>query len=241
MTVKTLIIPDLHLKWEKADTIIKHVAADNIVFLGDFFDDFGDDYRDNLIMAEWLAASLAQRNRIHLMGNHDANYAFGHRSYKCSGYDVDKDYAINGVLKEPDWRKLPLYTWVGSWLCTHAGLHTHFYDKYGDGKPVKSWLKETCDIALNTAFENKPAVQILRAGYDRGGNEMYGGIYWCDVDEFKGISGVNQIFGHSPQRTPKWVNIKSSDNLCLDVGNGNYYAIYNSKTDALKTYWIGDI
>ena len=247
MNVRTLIISDIHNTWENAEKIIKLEDVDNVVFLGDYFDNFGDDYRVASETADWLAGSLTKKNRIHIMGNHDANYAFPHRSYKCGGYQIDKDEIINLILKETDWKKLPLYTWVGSWLCTHAGLHTHFYDKYSDGIPLKSWLEETCDVALKTAFENKPAVQILRAGYDRGGSEVYGGIYWGDWCEFKPIVGINQVFGHSPQRKPQWLvrgNLLNKDytqNLCLDVSHCIYYGIHESKTDKITVHWIGDL
>ncbi len=42
MIETTLILPDLHLKVEQADKIIKHVGADKIICVGDVFDDFGD-------------------------------------------------------------------------------------------------------------------------------------------------------------------------------------------------------
>ena len=153
MNVKTLILADIHNEWNKAEKIIAHESPDKIVFLGDYFDDFGDDNAIAAKTAEWLLASLKQKNRIHIMGNHDTNYAFPHRSYKCSGYHISKDYAINDVLKESDWRKLPLYTWVGSWLCSHAGVHPHFYIKYSNGEPFKDWLETTCNEALRTAFQ----------------------------------------------------------------------------------------
>ena len=246
--IRTLILSDIHNKWEKAEQIIKAEAPDKIVFLGDYFDDFGDDYRIATETADWLGASLEQKNRTHIMGNHDTNYAFSQRSYKCSGYESGKDYAINAVLNESDWRKLPLYTWVGSWLCSHAGVHRYFYAKYGDGKDFKPWLADTCAEALQHAFEAKPALPILRAGRSRGGIELHGGIDWCDADEFEPIRGVNQIFGHTPQRKPRWINAGSSlsneysQNLCLDVSHCNYYVIHNSNKDqVVDVKWIGDL
>lgn len=248
MNIRTLILSDIHNKWEKAEKIIKHETPDKIVFLGDYFDDFGDDYRIAVETADWLAASLGQKNRIHIMGNHDTNYAFNHRSYKCSGYETSKDYAISEILKEPDWRKLPLYTWVGDWLCSHAGVHKYFYTKYGNGKDFKTWVKDTCDDALETAFAHQPAKPIMMAGMSRGGRELHGGIDWCDADEFAPIVGVNQIFGHTPQRKPRWINEGSplskdySQNLCLDVSHCNYYVLHDSNnTMNVQIKWYGDL
>lgn len=248
--IKTLIISDIHHQWGKAEKIIKYESPDKIVFLGDYQDDFDDDYRIAAETAEWLSDSLKKSNRIHIMGNHDTNYAFKHRSYKCSGYETIKNQVISEILKVSDWKKLPLYTWVGSWLCSHAGVHRHFYNEYGDGKNFEIWLAETCDEALNNAFENKPALPIMRAGRSRGGIELYGGIDWCDVDEFEPILGVNQIFGHTPQRFPRWINVgpdsqnkdQFSTNLCLDVSHCNYYAIHNSNIDHhIDVRWIGNL
>jgi hypothetical protein len=246
--IRTLILSDLHNNWDRAEKIIKHVAPDKIVFLGDYFDNWGDDYRIATETADWLGSSLEQKNRIHLMGNHDTNYAFGHRSYKCSGYEAGKDYAINALLSEDDWRKLPLHTWVGSWLCSHAGVHNHFYTKYGSGKDFKAWLTETCDEALQVAFAGKPAVPILMAGMSRGGRELHGGIDWCDADEFEPVPGVNQIFGHTPQQKPRWIttgsplSLQHSRNLCLDVSHCCYYVIHDSNDDQnIKIKWFGDL
>jgi len=248
MNTRTLILSDIHNNWEKAEKIIRHEMPDKIVFLGDYFDDFGDDYRVASETAGWLVASLSIPNRTHIMGNHDTNYAFSRRSYKCSGYEAGKDYAISEIIKESDWRKLPLYAWVDNWLCSHAGVHTHFYTKYGNGKDFKTWLKETCGEALETAFANEPAKPILMAGMSRGGRELHGGIDWCDADEFIPVEGINQIFGHTPQRKPRWIDagspltLKYSRNLCLDVSHCNYYVLHDSNNDMnIKIKWVGDM
>lgn len=248
MNVRTLILSDIHNSWVKAEKIIKYESADQIVFLGDYFDDFGDDYRIATGTAQWLATSLEQNNRIHIMGNHDTNYAFSHRSYKCSGYTADKEEFINLILKQKDWRKMPLYTQVGSWLCSHAGVHHRLYDRYGKGKDFNTWLKDTCEFALENAFANQSCVSILQAGRSRGGTETVGGINWCDANEFSGISGINQIFGHTPQQKPRWINKGSSlssdysQNLCLDVSHCNYYVIHDSNNDqTVSVKWIGDL
>lgn len=240
--MKTLIIPDLHLHHAKAEKIIKYVGADHIVFLGDYFDNWNDDYRDNLIAAQWLASSLEQPNRTHLMGNHDINYAIKHRAYKCSGYDVDKDYAINSVLKTYDWQKLKLFTWLGNYLCSHAGVHNYFYYNFNDKKlEFKKWIQIICDEAMENAWDLNPPTAILQAGRSRGGSARHGGIMWCDITEFSPISQINQVFGHTPVASPKWINKENSKNLALDVNNSDYYAIHDDQTNDITTHWIGDM
>lgn len=244
--IRTLIIPDLHLQWKRADLIIKHVAPDKIVFLGDYFDDFGDDYQMNLEMADWLKSSLSNSNRIHLMGNHDIHYAVAAPVFCCSGFEQGKWFAIDSTMKEEDWKKLPFYTWVGSWFCSHAGVHRHYYDTYGYayGRKLEfaEWIKSECQEAFDQMWKHKTPHRILSAGRSRGGYAKHGGIIWCDVREYSPIEGINQIFGHTPRRQPEWIDGPgNSKSLALDVSHAHYYAIHDSNNDSITTGWIGDM
>lgn len=232
----TLIIPDIHLQYKRAENIIKHVSPDKTVFLGDYFDDFGDDYRDNLITAEWLKNSLKDPSRIHLFGNHDVSYAFGDKRYFCSGYETGKDYAINSVMTPEDWKKLLLYTKVGDYYCSHAGLQEAIFKNNANGRDVDTFLQEECNKALDIAFANKDPHYLLGAGKSRGGFLRYGGIIWCDANEFRPIRGIKQIFGHTPQKTPRFV---FADNLALDCRHASYYAVH--KNDILEIKSILDL
>ena len=124
---RTLIISDIHLRWKLVDNIINEESPDEIIFLGDYFDDFGDTPEKNLVMAEWLVHSLEQPNRIHLMGNHDIMYGTRDRNYRCSGYNEDKEYLINTVMTRDHWKKIKMYHWLDDILCSHAGVHVHFH------------------------------------------------------------------------------------------------------------------
>jgi hypothetical protein len=228
--MKTLIIPDIHTNYKLAEKIISKEKADKVVFLGDYFDEFDDNSSIAANVASWLKESLCDPTRIHLFGNHDVNYAFHHESYKCSGYSAGKDISINSILNEHDWKKLKLFTWVGSWLCTHAGVHPYWYNTPTN---FKVWLEEICEQSLKQAFKHQPAQPFLRAGYSRWGTEKVGGIIWCDSDEFVPINNVNQIFGHSKVPTPQWYNkVNISTNICIDNKvNLNNYIVHNMDTD----------
>ena len=62
---KTLIVPDIHNKIDIVDEAIEafKTSVDEIVFLGDIFDDFGDTLQDAKDSAIWL------KNRLHLPNN----------------------------------------------------------------------------------------------------------------------------------------------------------------------------
>ena len=120
----TLIIPDLHLKWKQAEKIIASVGADEIILLGDYFDDFNDDPASVKETCEWLEASVAKPNRIHLFGNHDQHYAYPYRSFQCSGYAQWKYFIIHDSINPKLWDKVKWFHFLDNrWLLCHGGLH----------------------------------------------------------------------------------------------------------------------
>src|SRR5512137_860474 len=120
----TLIIPDLHHRWHQAERIISTVGADEVLFLGDYFDDFGDNPEMVKDTAEWLESSVNKPNRIHLFGNHDQHYAFDYRTFRCSGYEQWKHFIIKDNVNPVIWKKLHWFYFLDNrWLLTHGGLH----------------------------------------------------------------------------------------------------------------------
>ena len=43
--MKLLVIGDIHNRWQKAEKICEKFPNHKKIFIGDYFDDFGDDYR----------------------------------------------------------------------------------------------------------------------------------------------------------------------------------------------------
>ena len=87
--MKLIVIPDLHQapNLHEMEASIAREAPDQIIFLGDYFDQFGDTPTDAAQMARWLTASMAQTNRVHLLGNHDLPYAWPSAyAARCPGY-----------------------------------------------------------------------------------------------------------------------------------------------------------
>lgn len=216
VTVKiTLIIPDLHLRWEHANKIINHVKADEIIFLGDFFDNFGDDPNQVEEMIDWLEDSVTKSNRIHLFGNHDIHYAYPHEHFRCSGYDQWKHFIIRDRLPTKFWEKLKYYHVLdGKWLISHGGFDNRYLPKdianLRENRP--EFFKRITGY-LDTTLEtgHRQDSWILHAGKSRGGQHPAGGLIWCDFDrEFQPITGLNQIVGHTPQRGfANWCHVKT--------------------------------
>lgn len=216
----TLIIPDIHLKWERADKIISNVGADEIIFLGDYFDDFNDTPDMIRKMCEWLSASVEKPNRIHLMGNHDIHYAYPNRMFECSGYEQWKYFITQDNVDRKVWDKLKWYHILDDrWFLSHGGLHKLYMNQ-----KILS-LRETRDV-FNTKLDqwlHEECIKGLRneswvfgIGHSRGGCQRVGGLLWCDYErEFAPVKGLNQIVGHTPQGFgfPTWCLLNNNGQL----------------------------
>lgn len=211
----SLIIPDLHHRWHQAEKIISTVGADDIIFLGDYFDDFDDDAEMVRDTSEWLIESVKKPNRIHLFGNHDQHYAFPYRSFRCSGYEEWKYFIIHDLVTKATWEKLKWYHVLEEkWLLSHAGLHklnvpqdilALHTDRPKFFAELTQWLDVEIQNCLRKAANNETS-WVFNAGRARWGQQRVGGITWCDYErEFYPILGLNQILGHTPQTPcPRW-------------------------------------
>lgn len=224
MNKRTLIIPDLHLKWFDAERIISKVPHDEIIFLGDYFDDFNDTPEATIDMCDWLNNSVKKPNRIHLFGNHDIHYAYPYASFRCSGYEQWKKFIVQDNITNGTWSKLKFYHVLDNkWLLSHAGLHKSHIPKDILSKKnmpeiFYSELSNFLDVEVINGLRkagNNESSWILNAGRGRGGQFPVGGIVWCDFNtEFKPTVGLNQIIGHTPQSNgdPKWNIIENNKN-----------------------------
>jgi hypothetical protein len=221
--MKTLIFPDLHQPphsvLDRIETLIASEGADRVVFLGDYFDQFYDTPLDAEEMAKWLAKSLADPRRTHLIGNHDASYLWPVESTYCPGFTWEKEAVIRRVLGEDAKNKFVFHTWVDGWLLTHAGLSADWVTVPTDLLP--KWLEKEEKVACS-AFNQGKGHWFVEPGSMRGGLHPAGGILWCDHGELRPISKIRQIYGHTPGYEPRWTG---ADHLCLDtaIENGPHH------------------
>lgn len=178
---KVLVIPDIHNRFGVAEAIIDKENPDKIIFLGDYFDSFGDESNVEMVSqtAQWLTNSVQKSNRIHLFGNHDLWYSHGVGYPYCSGNTQFKLFVIRQFIKE--WYKLKFHYWLDDWLCTHAGLSNPVYQKYQNEYSVSELMND-----IERKGRTHPLVNLC--GEVRGGAEgEIGGILWCDYSEFEDI------------------------------------------------------
>lgn len=218
--MKTIIISDIHgrVYWiEDALSSPLLRPYDKVLFLGDYFDDYGDTSDDALNSAIWLKQSLHISNRIHLYGTHDLWYRFPFNPYiKVSGNTEEKYKTIQRVLTIEDWDLLKLYHYEQDYLITHAGISSYIisdyvfknrniFGKYIVNNNLQVDIQAIIDRIVGPATEealdrvSKGFIDPwLNAGFTRGGLQRVGGIIWLDWnEEFEPIPNINQIVGHT--------------------------------------------
>ncbi len=228
----TLVIPDVHLKHKIIEKIIAEVPHDEVVILGDEYDNFGDSPEINAKVARWLLKSVNDPTRIHLLGNHDTHYFFNNPRLPCSGWTESKKLAIQNVLKDSNIiNNLKWFYYSNGWLFTHAGLSNYFV-KDKDPKQVLEYLEHHSKIATRLASCTDKNHFFYQAGYDRGGGYPVGGLTWCDYHSFVPIPGINQCFGHTPAENFRF---KDKHNVCIDTHLHHYAVIKDSEIEIFKT------
>jgi hypothetical protein len=207
--MNTIVIGDIHNHWVEAEQIASlYDKTHHVIFIGDYFDDFGDTAQDAIQTTYWLKESLDKPNRIHLMGNHDINYSYLNYKkdingnlqniYNCSGYTMQKDSAVNSLMLTSDWNKIKFAHFENGFWFTHAGIHPYWFEhpiKGMNNEVILDKLAKATDDYLNRTWNET----IGAVGRCRGGTHKYGGILWLDdYQEGKTIREFKQVFGHTP-------------------------------------------
>jgi len=213
---KILILPDIHLRHEIAEKIIQSTQPDQIIFLGDYFDDFDDTSEMVINTSHWLSYSIKQKNRIHICGNHDHQYWFkDNKNIRCSGYEQYKSIIINDIITKKDWEKLHFfYIMDNTWLLSHGGIHPGwlFQSKFKMNEIYEYSLKNLERKLINDSkaalikFNKNDMHWFAMPGFSRCyESRFYGGLMWNDWnDEFMPIRGIHQIAGHTPNHELTW-------------------------------------
>lgn len=216
--MKTLILPDIHNNWFNAEEVIDKENPNKIIFLGDYFDSFDDGSTEKCEQtAQWLKESLKKSKRVHLIGNHDLAYATN-GEFLCSGWNGAKQFVINNIVKIP-WKKIKYFAWQEGWLFTHAGLTDKFFKAYSEhGETPREFLSRY-------SIDKDLKKTLWACSNMRGGQDLFSGIFWCDLEEFENIKFTKQMFGHSARDTPTYVKESEKNQwYCIDT-YGKYYAI----------------
>ncbi len=209
--MKTLIVSDIHNRTEWIEPFLAREPHDEVVFLGDYWDDFGDTPNDAKRVCDWLAKSVREPKRVHLWGNHDLSYRQPH-NYPCSGWNPAKE-AVISAMPGYVWKRLRLVYECQGYLLSHAGVHIC---TAGDSKGLN--VARAVASAKRKLARNEPSA-FLAAGRIRGGRARWGGVTWLDWNhEFEPIPGLKQIVGHTTVKEPE----EKDGNWNLDTKNQHF-------------------
>lgn len=238
----TLVFPDLHQPEQavidKMEKIVADEKPDKTVFLGDYFDQFGDTAGDARRTAEWLKQSLSDSKRIHLIGNHDASYLWPGPATVCPGYTDEKRSVIEDVLGRDAADKFQFHTWVDGWLLTHAGLASCWLPEAISLADIPAWLAVE-ERAAKAAFAIGQPHWFSAIGQRRGGHSPAGGLVWCDWRELEifHVPGLRQLVGHTPGQI---FRRHGQTHICLDMIFGpRVYALINDGEISIKDLGVG--
>lgn len=227
--MRTLIVPDVHEKVDKLERALKSTKHDKVVFLGDYFDKFGQP--NTLEIATWLKHNLSNPNYTFLLGNHDVHYFFGLE--QCSGFTHEKKITIRQVLTQSDISKFKFFELVDNkWLCSHAGFHPGLFDTLLTTEDQLKQFKTTQSKVLRLV-SNGARHEWIRAGVSRGGDAAEGGVTWLDFKDFQPIHGFNQIVGHTHRDFVREKHLSTSKNYCIDTGLNHAILIEDGKEKVL--------
>jgi len=226
--MRTLIISDIHNKIDVVKKIIdKESYVDEVVFLGDWFDDHGDGVTDAINVCNFLNSIHSEENFKFIWGNHDLYYPPFRNFHLCSaGFSADKQICIEASLNPKVWEHFNFCYISQNFMFSHAGVtskHNYLFDK------SNFEMNKFNDLILQAErhLYTKQSHFLFRAGFSRGGMLPVGGITWCDFHkDFEPYENLNQIFGHTIVKEPSYVYAENSVNLCLDT-NLQHYAIIN--------------
>jgi hypothetical protein len=219
---KNVYIGDIHGRDVWKQIVEKHSDADNIVFIGDYFDSFDISGIEQLRNAQEIVQFKKEREldptkKVYLLiGNHDIHYCPGVKDRGgTSGFQPTMMFQFEQFFRENEdmfQMSVSLGTIINRRLCTHAGVSTKFLEDVG------YWThdyKDESNISdfLNDLFKYKPNEFTFNSYADRymgfvdgyGDNEEQSPIWIRPrslqrVNKNEGIKKMyTQIVGHTHQ------------------------------------------
>jgi len=232
-----LVISDIHNRVDWIEPFLAKTPHDQVIFLGDYFDDFNDTPEDAEKTALWLKESIQQPNRIHLWGNHDLSYFF-FPVYKwlfCPGFTNEKQKAILAILDRDEVvSKLKFWHVEGDHIFSHAGMSPKIFLKpYQDFN--EEYLTEL-HRKLSTMVEVDPRTYL---GWNQTA-DWYDGVTWLRWAVYtnylyEGLPGFSQVVGHTYYRKPAKLSHKDGRvDWCIDTANAHYGILNNGKFEVFE-------
>lgn len=218
----TIIIGDIHLMstliLPLIDEAIKDKQIDQIIFTGDYCDQWSQQYNSALYQND-LAFLLRWKQKkealgiqvMNLLGNHDLPYIVDRPAhYSLLDEQVRQDVRELLLALKPQ-----ISCWVGEYLVSHGGyLSDVEIDPY-EQTPL------TVELLENAEVFHHIRVLLQEVGQCRGGHALYGGPVWADImAEFPRYPSKyysKQVVGHRPIPEIEVFTNKKSQMIGIDT------------------------
>lgn len=174
--MKTIYIGDIHGRDVWKQIVAEHEDADNIVFIGDYFDSFDISGAEQLKNAQDIVEfkklqELDPSKKVYLLiGNHDHHYWPGIMDRGgTSGFQPVMLHQFEQFFRENEDQfqmAVALGTTINRRLCTHAGVSSAFLKDAGFWKTTGLTEADVADW-LNDLFKFTPNVFSFESYYDR--------------------------------------------------------------------------
>jgi len=196
--MKNIYIGDIHGRdvWKKITQ--QHLDADNIVFVGDYFDSFDVSGIEQLFNAEDIVRfkkeiELDSTKKVYLLiGNHDIHYWPGNKDGGAtSGYQSIMANQFEFFFRDNE-DSFQMSVTIGNCLCTHAGVSVNFLEDVGYWKEKNHNDESKVSYFLNDLFKYKPNEFLFDAYSNRHYNLAY-------------VDG----YGDNEGQSPIWIRPKS--------------------------------
>lgn len=237
--MKNIYIGDIHGRDVWKQIVEKHDDADNIVFIGDYFDSFDISGIEQLRNVQEIVEFKKEREldptkKVYLLiGNHDIHYWPGVKDRgSTSGFQSTMMFQFEQFFRENGdmfQMSVSLGTTINRRLCTHAGVSYKFL------KDVGYWThdyKDESNISdfLNDLFKHKPNEFTFNSYADR---------YMGFVDGYGDDEGQSPIWirPRSLQRSNKNTDLKKMYVQIVGHTQQNHIDI-KGKTTGGKYYYI---
>jgi DNA repair exonuclease SbcCD nuclease subunit len=220
MSERTLFVGDIHAKsdlaMQRACHLARITAADRMVFLGDYMDDWNISNKRQIEAYDALVRWTRQLpcESVYLLGNHDIPYVVGRTQCRelrdaglCPGF---RPGAYRHIHESVMAELCPKVAWSdGKVLATHAGVTRQWLDAHGHGEDTPDEIASLLNLFILGAFR-LPSL-MCDVGPARGGAEnAVPSPLWTDAGELMafGDRRYPQVVGHTPMPT-----VRSSGSL----------------------------
>lgn len=211
--MKTLVIADVHEQVVRLSGILKRESDyTKAVFTGDYFDSKCAEVAGVDKTLEMVLDLVEDSRNVLLIGNHDAHYIFPNNPYiACSVKSARYMQTIGAqihVLKKH--LKFYHYDTTLKVLFSHAGITDKLYEKAFSDLSIDDKLKfldSTLAAAAVQLITRDNPDKLVSVGYERGGMNNYGGLFWGDIRKHFPVPGLKQIFGHTQVDEPVAVTL----------------------------------